>query len=141
MRHSLTSGDSVHLPEDTYLVVRQKGQSRPYTQLIHVDDEKRAAVTALGGRPQALFYQLALRLGFDHIARMTVEEMVKETQTSRSRLYDALAKLKEVDLVKKVAKDTYKLNPEYVWRGRSGDRHKAIEEWPLIGVKKESKSE
>jgi predicted transcriptional regulator len=122
-------GDSISLPEDGYLVVRRKGQSMPYTQLLHCSAEEAAIVLKLPGKAQALFNELARRLQFDRTARLTLEERMKLLSLSRSKAQEAMTKLTEVGLVKKVAKDVYKINPRYVWRGTAKERKKAEEEW------------
>lgn len=129
MKFKASIGDSMHLPPDGYLVVRQKGQSIQHTQLLHIPDVEQHRLMDLAGRPQALFYALALRLQFDHVAKMTHDEMKSAIKVSSSKTYHALQTLKEVQLVRKVAKDTYKLDPTVVWRGRVIERKKAMEEW------------
>lgn len=129
MKFKASIGDAVELPPDSYLVVRQKGQGVQHTQLIHVSEAMQHVLIDLPGRPQALFYALALRLQFDHIVPMTIEEMVVMLKVSAKQVYEILKRLKDAGLVKKVGKDRYKLNPFYVWRGRLGERKKALEEW------------
>jgi predicted transcriptional regulator len=86
-------------------------------------------VLKLPGKAQALFNELARRLQFDRTARLTLEERMKLLSLSRSKAQEAMTKLTEVGLVKKVAKDVYKINPRYVWRGTAKERKKAEEEW------------
>lgn len=137
MKVKAQPGDSIYLEEASYLVVRQKGASMPYTMMLHVGDELEKKLTVLPGRPLALLYMLIQRLGFDHIAKMTLEEMMTGLEVGRTQASEALRRLKEADLVKKVHKDVYKLNPRYVWRGKSRDRVIAEEQWVMIGVKHE----
>jgi hypothetical protein len=122
-------GDSISLPEDGYLVVRQKGQSMPYTQLLHCSAEEAEVLLKLPGKAQALFNELARRLQFDRTAKLTLEERMKLLSLSRSKAQEGMTRLIQAGLVKKVAKDIYKINPGYVWRGTAKERKKAEEEW------------
>lgn len=134
------AGDRIRLQEGHELIDHERGVTSLHTMfIIHCED---ILYKLLGDkRPLALhlFMKLAMSLkprAADNIAPLHIPSLMDHFGTSQRSIYDAMRVLRETDLMRKVSKGHYWLNPYVVWCGEHKRRIEDIQSWERQSVKK-----
>lgn len=125
-------GVSYTLPAHTKLVVKEQGTATRYSMLIHDNtmqlDQKLKGKAELTYR---MFYYLITHMKpmSDNIAYVHLDTLCEYFNLSNKSIYKAVKQLMNVDILRRVKKGHYLVNPHIVWCGHTGKRINAVIEW------------
>ena len=131
----LSIGIKYTVPQNTYMVFKEKGESTQFNMLIkgsfNTIYSKLKHYNPMSG-------YLLLKM-IDNVIPKSGSETTfhaqsysEELSLSKSNVYKLLALLMQADLVRKIKKGHYFIDPSIVWNGKTADRVDAVQKWSNI---------
>lgn len=125
-------GMSYTLPAYTRLVVKEAGTGTRYSMLIHDNatqlDQKLKGKSELTYR---MFYYLITHMKpmSNNITYVHLDSLCEYFALSSKSIYKAIKQLMNVDILRRIKKGHYLVNPHIVWCGHTGKRIEAVLAW------------
>lgn len=130
------------VPFESTIVINRRGHQMGFTMLVHGAEvplhEK------LGGVQQKavlLWLYMAPKARKGGVVSLTAYQAAVYLKVQRKHVYQFFKQLEEVDLIRKVQKDVWQLNPLYVWWGATAEWPLAVSDWQQGVVRREVVSE
>ena len=125
-------GMSYTLPAHTKLVVKEAGTATRYSMLIHDNatqlDQKLKGKAELTYR---MFYYLITHMKpmSDNTVHVHLDSLCEYFVLSNKSIYKAIKQLMNIDILRRIKKGHYLVNPHIVWCGHTGKRIEAVLTW------------
>lgn len=125
-----STGIDLTIPYPARLTIKRQGVYLNFTMLIN--NKVPSLIKLMQGHPPRtilFFLGILSKMRIDGVACFTVDQIGEVVGIQPRHVYRHIKALREVDLIRKVEKDMYQVNPNYAWWGATNDRAEAVHNW------------
>lgn len=126
------------VPFESTIVIKRRGHHMAYTMLVHgAEVPLSVKLEGLLQKTVLLWLYMAPRARKGVVVTMTAEHAAQYLRVQKKHVYQFFKELEGVELIRKVQKDVWQLNPSYIWWGPTAEWPLAVSDWQQGVVRRE----